>query len=136
MLIAKKEVQSTIDKINIYLGKCLWMDFVLGRANGGEVEIVGAMDQTYNNFVNNYEIKLIFEQPYFISCLSEWSLDTTRPFIQLCSINEAVAINTKYQVGQSDYIFKINAEGFESYPIFIVAKGIDCKILNYDPFQN
>jgi len=133
-IMKKEEVISEISKINSYLRKCLWMDFALCQSHFGKLELYGAIDQTYNNYVDNYEIKIEFEQPHFVSSLFSWQIDTSKPFIQLVSEEEESALNTKYRVEQGNYIFIINAEDFESPPIFIAAKRITCKILNENPF--
>lgn len=133
-LMKKEEVEIEITKINEYLSKCSWMDFALCQSHFGKIELYGAIDQTYNNYVDNYAIKIEFEQPYFVSSLFSWQIDTSKPFIQLVSEREEVEINTKYQVEHGNYIFKINAEDFDNPPIVIVAKKIFCLILNENPF--
>ena len=130
----KEEVQTEIIKINEYLNKCSWMDFTLCQSNFGKIELYGAIDQTYNNYVDNYAIKIEFEQPYFVSSLFSWQTDTFKPFIQLVSDEEELELNTKYRVELGNYIFKINAEDFDNPPIFIAAKKIICVILNENPF--
>lgn len=135
MFIMKpEEVQIEIDKINNYIKLCSWMDFVLCQLNFGQIELYGAIDQTYNNYVDNYEIKLIFEQPHFISSLFSWQADTSKLFIQLASEAEEIEMNSKYRVEQENYIFKINIDDYENSPIFIAAKKITCEILNENPF--
>ena len=109
----KEEVQTEIIKINEYLSKCSWMDFTLFQSNLGKIELYGAIDQTYNNYVDNYAIKIEFEQPYFVSSLFSWQTDTFKPFIQLVSDEEELELNTKYRVELGNYIFKINAEDFD-----------------------
>lgn len=133
-LMKKEEVQIEITKINEYLSKCSWMDFALCQSHFGKIELYGAIDQTYNNYVDNYAIKIEFEQPHFVSSLFSWQTDTSKPFIQLVSEKEEVELNTKYQVEFGNYIFKINAEDFDNPPIVIAAKKIICLILNENPF--
>ena len=131
----REEIKSEMIKINSYLSKCLWMDFTLCQSDFVKIELYGTIDQTYNNYVDNYEIKIEFEQPHFVSSVFCWQLDTSKPFIQLVSEKEEYELNTKYQVEQGNYIFKINAEDFENTSIFIAAKKITCKILNENPFS-
>ncbi|KZU04789.1 hypothetical protein Nizo2494_2174 [Lactiplantibacillus plantarum] len=40
----------------------------------------------------------------------------------------------KYQVEGGNYIFKINAEDFDTAPIIIASKGLKVEIINKDPF--
>jgi len=133
-LMNNEEIQNEINKINNYLAKCSWMDFVLCQSNFGKIELYGAVDQTYNNYVDNYAIKIEFELPHFISSLFSWQTDTSKPFIQLVDAEEESELNIKYRVEQGNYIFKISVEDFEKPPIFIAAKKITCKIINDNPF--
>ena len=110
------------------------MDFTLYQSHAGKIELYGAIDQTYNNYVDNFEIKIEFEQPHFVSSLFSWQMDASKLFIRLLSGEEASEINTKYQVEQGNYIFRINAENFETSPILIAAKKIACEIRNKNPF--
>jgi hypothetical protein len=130
LLMSKAEVQNEINKINTYLGACLWMDFEFCQMNASQVVIAGTIDQSYGK----YDIEISFEQPHFVSTLFLWNTDTSKPVIQLVSEEEEFEFNTKYRVEQGNYIFKINVEDFEKPPIFIAAKKITCKILNENPF--
>jgi len=134
-LIKKVHILTEIKKINEYLKKCLWMDFTLCQSHNGHIEFFGAIDQTYNNYIDNYEIKIVFEQPYFISSLFSWTMDPSRPAINLVSEDEEYELNTKYKIELGNYLFKINVEDFESPPIIIAAKKIGCEILNENPFS-
>ncbi|KTF02808.1 hypothetical protein Nizo1839_2778 [Lactiplantibacillus plantarum] len=40
----------------------------------------------------------------------------------------------KYEVEEGNYIFKINAEDFDTAPIIIASKGLKAEIINKDPF--
>ncbi len=130
-LMKKKEVQHEIKKINDYLRKCLWMDFEFARIDASQVVMAGRIDQSYNKFA----IDIYFEQPHFVSSLFLWTADTSKPFIQLVSKEEEFEFNTNYQVEEGNYIFKVDAEGFEKTPIFIAAKKIHCNIIDENPFS-
>ena len=132
MLIMKKEaVLSEIEKANAYLAKCLWMDFEFCRLDGFKVFMAGRIDQSYNECA----INIYFEQPHFILSLLFWQSDSNKPFIQLCTDEETAEMSVRYRVEEGNYIFKINAEGFENPPIFIGAKNIACEIINTEPFS-
>ena len=135
-LIEKEEVMAEIKKINDYMEKCLWMDFTLCQSSWGSIEFYGAIDQTYNNYVDNYEIKLVFDYPHFVSSLFSWTAKPSRPFINLCSVEKEAEMIMKYNVEQGNYIFEINAEGYDSPPIIVSAKKIACEILNEKPFPS
>jgi len=133
-LMEIQEVQSEINRINSYLEKCLWMDFTLCQSNCGKVELFGTVDQTYNNYRDNYAIKIEFEQPHFISSLFLWQTDTSKPFIHIVSDEEETDLNTKYRVELGNYIFNLNVDGIDSSPVYIAAKRITCSIINENPF--
>lgn len=135
-IVNKEEIQGEVKKINEYLNRCTWMDFTLYQSHFGKVELYGAIDQTYNNYVDNYAIKIDFEQPYFVSSLFSWQTDISKSFIQLVCGEEEAEFNIKYQIEMGNYFFRINAEGFDKPPIFIVAKKLVCKILNEYPFPD
>jgi hypothetical protein len=126
----REEIEQEIVKVNTYLSNCLWMDFEFCRMDAGLIVISGSIDQSYNE----YALDIEFEQPHFVSSLFMWKTDTSKPFIELVSSEEESELNTKYSVERGNYIFKINAEGFEEPPIFIAARKITCKILNENPF--
>ncbi len=43
-------------------------------------------------------------------------------------------MNTKYDIEEGNYIFKIYPENYESF-IYIIAKKIKCNIINQNPFD-
>ncbi|WP_052646726.1 hypothetical protein [Paenibacillus terrae] len=124
------EVKKEIDKINLYLSQCLWMDFEFCQMNTWQIVLSGSIDQSSNE----YAIDIEFEEPYFVSTLFLWHTDTSKVFIELANDEETLEMNQKYKVELGNYIFKVSVEDFESPPIFIVAKKISCKILNDTPF--
>ena len=135
-LVKKEEINAEINKVNEYLSKCLWMEFTLGQSSWGLLELYGAIDQTYNNYVDNYEIKLMFEYPHFVSSLFTWKAEPSRPFISLCAADKVGEMNTKYRIELGNYVFEINAEDYDYPPIIIIAKKIVCEILNEKPFSS
>lgn len=126
----REKIENEVSKINEYLEKCLWMDFECARMNGGTILISGRVDISSDEFAIDIE----FESPYYVASLLSWELDDSRCFIELLSIDEEVAANTKYQVERGNWLFKINAENFEEAPIFIAAQNIRCNILVENPF--
>ena len=134
MFIAKKEeILWEIKKINEYLRKCLWMDFVIVQ-DYGQIEFYGALSQSWNNFVDSYAIKLVFEGSCFVSTLFDWTIDTSGPSIELCTKEEENELTSKYRIESGNYFFKINVEDFENPPIFICAKKLTSVILKENPF--
>ena len=135
-IASKEEIVLEINKINTYLKECLWMDFTISNSNWGEVNLYGTIDQTHNNYIDNYDIKITFEYPYFISTLLSFTSDNSKKFVHLCTEKEQDKIIEKYKVEAENFIFKINIEDFEVSPIIIAAKNIKCEIINENPFSN
>ncbi|WP_086315203.1 hypothetical protein A5821_002645 [Enterococcus sp. 7F3_DIV0205] len=125
-----EEINDEILTINNYLKKCLWMDFEFARMDGGDIVVAGRIDTSYDEFAINIE----FGEPFYISSLLSWHLDDSKPFIELVVGDEKQIIDDKYQVEQGNYVFKINAEDFETSPIIIASKNIKCEIVNEEPF--
>lgn len=128
--MTNNSVKNELEKINLYLAKCLWMDFEFCRMDAGEIVLAGSIDHSFNR----YDIEIIFEQPHFVSSLLFWHTDTSKAFIQLVSETEERELNDKYRIERGNFIFQINVEGFENPPIFIAAKKISYKIFNENPF--
>ncbi|WP_236671985.1 hypothetical protein [Enterococcus sp. BWB1-3] len=125
-----EEINNEILKINDYLKKCLWMDFEFARMDGGNIEIAGRIDTSYYDFA----ISIEFEMPFYISSLLNWHLDDSKIFIELLEGNEMWDIINRYHVEKGNYIFRVNAQHFETAPIIIASKGLRCEILNENPF--
>ena len=118
------EVKNEINKINNYMQNQLWMDFEFCMLDAGKIVLSGTLDRSYNKYVIDIE----FEQPYCISSLLYWSVDTSIPLLELANEDEIIEMNKKYRVEQGNYIFKINVEDFEQTPIYIAARNIKCVI--------
>lgn len=129
--LTKDEVLEEINKINDYLSKCMWMDFEIHSFHWGELIMSGAIDLTYND---NTAIEIFFGYPHFANILFSIKTDTSKPFIELCSDEECMEFNKKYQVEHGNYIFKIYPEDFEETPMYIAAKKISSNIIK-NPFE-
>ena len=125
-----EEINSEILKVNNYLKKCLWMDFEFASVDGGDIVVAGRIDTSYDEFVINID----FGKTYYLSSLLYWNLNNSKPFIELAAGKEMWEIIDKYQVEGGNYIFKINAEDFDTAPIIIASKGLKVEIINKDPF--
>ncbi len=112
-----------IEIINKYLSQYLWMDFELCRLDGGEFILFGYLDEMEND-----KIKIIFKEPYMISCVLFFSYEGKGNFITLVEGDEFVRLNTMYKVTKDNFIFKIKAEGIDKNMI-VIAKEIDCEII-------
>ena len=130
-LMKREEVLIEIETINNYLNKCLWMDFEFCQINAGLAKMAGSIDHSYNE----YAIEIVFEQPYFISSLLFWHSDTSKPFIKLVTETEEQEYNSLYKVEEGNYIFSVNAEEYKIPPILIIAKKVNCVIINKNPFS-
>ena len=125
-----EEINSEILKDNNYLKKCLWMDFEFASVDGGDIVVAGRIDTSYDEFAINID----FGKTYYLSSLLYWNLNNSKPFIELAAGKEMWEIIDKYQVEGGNYIFKINAEDFDTAPIIIASKGLKVEIINKDPF--
>lgn len=126
----KNEIINELDKINEYLKQCMWMDFEFAQMNASNVTIGGRKDVSYGEWTINID----FGNPFYVTTLFSWQLDNSNPFIKLVEGDEMWDIINKYQVEEGNYIFKINAEDFETAPIIIASKSIKCEIVNEKPF--
>lgn len=125
-----EEINSEILKVNNYLKKCLWMDFEFASVDGGDIVVAGRIDTSYDEFAINID----FGKTYYLSSLLYWNLNNSKPFIELAAGKEMWEIIDKYQVEGGNYIFKINAEDFDTAPTIIASKGLKVEIINKDPF--
>lgn len=128
--VKKDEISKEIFKINDYLERCLWMDFEFAKLNGGNIVIAGRVDTSYDE----YSCNLDFGTPFYISSLFSWHLDDSKPFIEFLDGIEEQEFIDKYQIEHGNFIFKINAEDFETAPIFIASQSLKFEIINENPF--
>lgn len=113
----------TIDKINSYLKEQPWMDFEMFNMNRGKLELCGFLDEADDD-----KVKIIFEQPYMVSCNFFFTYEGNNDFISVVDGEEAFKINKNYGITQGNTIFKIfNTD--VTVDMFIAAKGIKLKIL-------
>lgn len=129
--MGKNEIVNELDKINGYLRKCMWMDFEFAQMNESNVLIGGRKDISYDEWA----IEINFGNPFYVTTLFSWQLDNSKPFIELVEGDEMWDIINKYQVEEGNYIFKINAEDFETAPIVIASKSLKAEIINENPFK-
>lgn len=125
-----EEIENEISKINRYLNTCLWMDFEICEMSFIKIEVAGRVDRS----INDYAISIEFEQPYFVSGLLTWGLETSEDFIKLADSLEFVEFNKRYRIEQGKYLFRINAENFEE-GVYIAASKIKCNICVANPFS-
>lgn len=118
----EKDLVSTLDEINKFLKQHLWCDFEVISYDGYKLEI-GEKTGFYN-----YDIKIVFEDVYFLSCLAEWRTDTSVDQIfSLTTADEAYKYNRGYGIIQGYNLFKILAEDID-LPLFISAKAISYEV--------
>ena len=130
ILMEKKEIESEINKINTFLLKCSWMDFHLVQMDPYSVKMSGSIDESFISPA----IEIVFEHVHFISTLFEWTIDKSKPFIQLVSENEDYKYTNMFNVEIDNYIFKMNIDGIREGAMIIASKKIHCNILNEHPF--
>lgn len=113
---------NTINEINEYLKTQLWMDFEMCNMDRGKIELYGFLDEG-----GNEKIKIVFEQPYMVSCDFFFTYEGNSDFISIIDGEDAFEINKKYGVTQGNLVYKISNTNIEA-DMFVVAKGIEYQI--------
>lgn len=108
-----------INEINKYLKGQLWMDFEMCNMNLGKLELYGFLDEADDN-----KIKIIFIQPYMVSCNFFFTYEGSGDFLSVVDGEEAFQINKRYGVTQGNKIFKISNINVET-DMFIIARGLE-----------
>lgn len=120
---------SEINKVNKYLKEQLWMDFEMCNMSGGGLELYGYLDEAGEN-----KIKIIFQQPYMVSCNFFFTYEGNRKnLLSIVEGEEAYQINKKYGVTQGNTIFRISNVDVAT-DMIIVAR--DIKVIITDSCQN
>lgn len=117
-------MKHTILEINKYIKNHEWCDFSIINFDFN-LEIGGS-----TSFSDNPDIKIIFEDVFFVECLSEWKTDTSikEDIISLANIEENNIYNFNYDILEDYLLFKIIAED-KKKPLFISAKNIKFEII-------
>lgn len=97
----------------------VWMDFEMCSMSCGKLELYGFLDEAGDD-----KIKIVFEQPYMVSCNFSFTYEGEGDFIVEVNGKEAFKINKRYGVTQGNIIFKIINTNIET-DMFIIAKGIE-----------
>lgn len=117
-MIKMKEI---LQEINIFLKKHQWCDFEIISLQGNL--IIGGK----TGFSDEYDIRIIFEDVFFIKCLYEWKTNTLIDSFLIPSIEEQRKINIGFSIIQGYYLCKILTEDTE--PMYISAKDIKFEII-------
>lgn len=121
-----EEMENEVKKINKYLSECMWMDFDFINIDGNQVKMIGSIDLCWKDYQS---IEIEFLNPTFISTiLFEWHLHEKKSFIEIAN-DEEIYKKLGCEKGLSHYMFKINADGYEESPIWIIAESIKSIIL-------
>ena len=122
------DIKNEILKINLFLKKCLWMDFDYGIICDYYIELFGCIDQSFRDDA----IKIKFVCPHYISTIFCFSKSDQLPFIELIEDPKLITEYAKMGLEDGDYIFKININDSDN-PVIIVAQSIECEIFK-NPF--
>lgn len=115
-------IKEKIERINDYLKKELWMDFELYGTSFLEVDLSGKIDEQ-----DDEKIKIVFKEPYMISCILLFTYEGDGDFIEILTGEEAYKINKQYGVTQGNYIFELKNTQVEGN-MYIIAKDIEVEI--------
>lgn len=118
-------ITERINAINKFLSKYEWMDFIYKKMDQESIILYGCIDLTDIS----PKIEITFFYPQIISGPLYWTMDETKPFIKLSSINDL-----KRKVGLYTYnflhVFELNDRDLNmSHGIYISATGIEYKII-------
>jgi len=114
--------QENINKINSFLSYHKWCDFEIVELKGNL--IIGGK----TSFENSFDIRIVFEDVFYIQCLYEWKTDTSKDSFLIPDIEEQRNININYSIEQGYQIFKILAEDID-YPLYVSSKSITVELL-------
>jgi len=127
------KLNKTVDELNELIGKLPWCDFDYLGMSGKNLEIAGGLDLFYPN-PDSYDIRIIFEDIFYISSLMSWNTDTSKKFLKILDGDEFNIMNKKYQVEQGNYIFVFSSiENHIEDLYYIIARNIRYEIV--DTFQ-
>ena len=112
-----------LEKLNVFLKEQLWMDFEMCNSSRGKLELHGFLDEADEDMV-----KIIFEQPYMVSCNFFFTYEGKGDFLSVVSGKEAFQINMMYGVTQGNTVFKILNTNVEA-DMYIIAKKVEVQIL-------
>lgn len=115
-------MQKIILQINEFLKKHNWCDFSIIYFDFN-LEIGGS-----TSFSETPDIKIIFEDVFYLQCLYEWKTDTSQDVFFISSIEECKEVNIGYSIEEGYYLFRILAEDIER-PMYISARNIKFEIL-------
>jgi len=114
-----QNITSTVDAINDFVKKQMWMDFEFNQYNGYELLIGGTIDLS----APDYMITIIFRNVNFICLGADWTANTEKDIFKLLDGEEWEVVRQKYQI-QSEYsIFQFFA-GDSDAPLYVAAKEI------------
>lgn len=116
-----QEIIKTIEEINIFLKKSLWMDFQVIEYGNSTLKIRGYID-----FYEPYKIEIIFQDVFFIMSNSFWKMDTERTSLELLRGSNLKMISYKYRIEQGYAVFMMKSE--DDIPQIFVSRSIDYKL--------
>lgn len=119
-----KKVKITVDEINDFIRKKMWLDFEVLNYDKSKLTVIGSIDIS-----TVHDIEIVFEDVFFVSMPFEWKTDTSETVLIFVEGEEAIAINKRFQVEKGYYIFKFIPEDFpEDFGCYLGAKSISYQI--------
>lgn len=115
-------MEEVIQEINEFLKKHNWCDFSIINLDFN-LEIGGT-----TSFSEVPDIKIFFNDVFFIQCLNEWKTDTSKDAFFKGNDEDENYCFSNYEIEQGYYLFKILAENARK-PIYIIARDLKCEII-------
>lgn len=116
------KIEKTIGEINNYLASKTWCDFSLIELRGNL--LIGGK----TSFGDFYDIKIIFEEVFYVQCPYEWKIDTKSESFLIPPVEEQFHINTAYEIEQGYHLVKILAEDLTGI-IYISCRNVELQLL-------
>ena len=107
-----------VNELNSLLSHEIWLDMELFEIRKGCLTIIGSIDFTYG-----HSIEIRFEDVFYLNLRSEWTVETSNPFLKIVDGDEAYSINLQFRIESGYTLFKIIHEDANS-PFYIAAKSL------------
>ncbi len=116
-------MNKTLDNINKLVKGMPCCDFEIVEYNKNNLLIGGGYSLSYE-----HALLIEFEDVFYMTLNSSWSVDTNNDFILLAPFNECLKINQQYQIEQGYTLFKVVPENLDATSSFYIsAKNIVLK---------
>lgn len=126
-MVELNKTQTAVELINKVVKNMPCCDFEVVEYNRNNLLIGGGYSLSYA-----HSLLIEFEDVFFMTLNSSWSINTDNDFILLAHPNECLKINQRYQIEQGYTLFKIVPENLDiASSFYISAKNVVLKKTHY-----